>query len=350
MSKVNPFLMLGLNETVLGSVSDEDIMALAQSQYRALSRIFHPDAGGSAAIFAMISEAYESIQDEVARKEYLDDFVSSRADQLVRTQRDLMDLEEKRLEDLAKVRAEHANFLADFVRAQNSEESLPLNSGDLVLMVQDSISDREMYVGDDPDEKIFTEGFSIISRSGGRVAITKLINTGSIEADPTITYGKGMIKVLKKTKGFPPVGTWCKTGMESTESMVARIDKLLSEANYTEEQLKEDDEVPRVLLFCFEEEDSELTDFVLLGSLPEDFVKFSVDASQRSDFMKMLEAPAGAESRQILGKELSYDDFQFYLGEIAPSFEEGNYLVAARLQGNILRFIVVGEILPHRSL
>jgi len=229
---------------------------------------------------------------------------------------------------------------------------MPLNSGDLFLMVQDSISDHQMYVDDDPDGKIFTEGFSIISRTGGSVAITKLINTGSIEVDPTITYGKGMIKVLKRTKGFPPVGTWCKIGIESTESREERIDALLSEGDFTQEQLNEllDDVVPRDLLLCFEEEDSELTDFVLLGSLPEDFVKFSVDASQRSDLMKMLEAPADAGSSQFIGKELSYDDFQFYLGQIVPSFEEGNYLVAARLQGNILRFVVVGEILPHRSL
>jgi hypothetical protein len=360
MSKVNPFLMLGLNETVLGSVSDEDILALAQSQYRALSRIFHPDVGGNATVFAMISEAYESIQDEVARKEYLDDFVSSRADQLVRTQRDLMDLEEKRLEDLAKVRSEHANFLEDFVRAQNSEESLPLNSGDVTLVIQDNISDLNMYNGMDSD-KLSSEGYSILRRVNGVLTISSLVNTDFIELRPKAKYSNVMTYVRKKTKDYPYANTWYKPGLEPKsvqESRFAEIEEIIQKAKEAGKNLTAAEEIdlrskadtPLFMLYAFEEVEAEISDFVLLGCLPDSLVRFREEDKTPSGFQKMIEAPAGAKQRQIIGRELSYDEFQQYLGEIVPSFAEGNYLVAARLQGKKLRFIIVGEILPHRSL
>jgi curved DNA-binding protein CbpA len=353
MSKVNAFLMLGLNETVLGSVSDEDILALAQSQYRALSRIFHPDKGGDPVIFAMISEAYNSIQDEKVRREHLDDFLSSRADQLVRTQNELVELEKRRREDIDRVQDEHANFLADFVQAQQSEESTPLNSGDVTLVVQDNISDAELYTSLE-DDRQFTEGFCIISRSDGRLTMTRLINTGSVVQATHTNYPSGMTKVSKKTKAYPLAGTWYRPGMESLEDMNQRAIAIEAEAEKLSpekrKKLLDDASIPLSLLYTFEESEEEVLDFVLLGTLPEALVKHRTDSRQQPELQKMLAAPAGAKARQIIGKELSYDEFQSFLGEIKPSFNEGDFLVAARLQKGKLRFIVVGEILPHRSL
>ncbi len=350
MSNVNPFLLLGLNEAVLRTVSQKDTIALAQSQYRALSRIFHPDKGGDATIFAMISEAYESIQDEAALEMYLEDFLSSRTDQLVRAREELLELEKKSREDLGRVRAEHADFLADFVRAQQSEESSPLNSSDVTLVVQDSVSDYRIYT----DDENFTEGFCIISRSDGQLSMTRLVNTGSVIQTPNTKYPSGMTKVSKKTKAYPLAGTWYLPGFESSEDLAQRAIAIEIEAgklsSEKREELLADASVPLDVLYTFEESQAVALDFVLLGTLSEALVKYRTDSSQQPALQKMLEAPAGAKARQIIGKELSYDEFHFYLGEIKPSFDEGDYLVAARLQKGKLRFTVVGEILPHRCL
>jgi hypothetical protein len=157
-----------------------------------------------------------------------------------------------------------------------------------------------------------------------------------------------MTYVRKKTKDYPYANTWYKPGLEPKsvqESRFAEIEEIIQKAKEAGKNLTAAEEIdlrskadtPLFMLYAFEEVEAEISDFVLLGCLPDSLVRFREEDKTPSGFQK-------------IGRELSYDEFQQYLGEIVPSFAEGNYLVAARLQGKKLRFIIVGEILPHRSL
>ena len=181
MSGVNPFLVLGLSESILRSVSEKDILALAQSQYRALSRIFHPDMGGDAAIFAFITEAYESIQDDEERKEYIDDYLISRADKLTHARQELVELGKKNLEESNQASLAYENFFKKFGRGYQSKEPLPLNSRDVTLVFQDTVSNPEMYNPNEVDDVVMDavaiQGYSILRRVNGLVSIAKLSYT-----------------------------------------------------------------------------------------------------------------------------------------------------------------------------
>lgn len=76
-------------KTILGIPTDEVLTAHAlKSQFRIASRIHHPDAGGDAAAFIMIKEAY--------------DWLLANANITVEQLRDLVTIEGQRLVDLGK--------------------------------------------------------------------------------------------------------------------------------------------------------------------------------------------------------------------------------------------------------
>jgi len=72
----NPFKVLGLTPDIVKKAkSDENVLALAKSNFRTLSKIFHPDKGGSAREFGILSDAMVELEDPegffTAKREYL---------------------------------------------------------------------------------------------------------------------------------------------------------------------------------------------------------------------------------------------------------------------------------------
>lgn len=86
----NPFRALGLTTEVLRRVrGEEEIRVLVTAQYRALSRIFHPDVGGSEAKFREISLAKETLEDPAQFAEYLAEYLRPRNERLAILEQEL---------------------------------------------------------------------------------------------------------------------------------------------------------------------------------------------------------------------------------------------------------------------
>lgn len=362
MSGVNPFLVLGLSESILRSVSEKDILALAQSQYRALSRIFHPDMGGDAAIFAFITEAYESIQDDEERKEYIDDYLISRADKLTHARQELVELGKKNLEELNQASLAYENFFKKFGRGYQSNEPLPLNSRDVTLVFQDTVSNPDMYKARKNDFAL-TESYMVLRRVNGLVSIARLVYTGY--AFETVFDNTQYLRSLgKNTKG--------KTVWDKHEQATSGIGKVFNKkisdlenaAELSKEDKKELNELNirsnnLVIRYFFEELKPKKTDLFLLGSY-EDEGGFDTDLKNSSKLPNepdskhtpigqlLLEAPVSAKSTLRPGVEFDHSDFAPMLVNLKNNFDEKNLLVAASLDENdALRYIVLGQIHPH---
>ena len=372
MSGVNPFLVLGLSESILRSVSEKDILALAQSQYRALSRIFHPDMGGDAAIFAFITEAYESIQDDEERKEYIDDYLISRADKLTHARQELVELGKKNLEESNQASLAYENFFKKFGRGYQSADPLPLNSRDVTLVFQDNVSNPDMYIADKTNDvmgdAVATQGYSILRRVNGLVSIAKLsyidytldIHSPSATA---LTY------LGKNTEGRPVWGKFDQVLSSITAELEAEKLDLIKNEELSEKENNELDHQIELLqakldlhqvyqesvLYFFEEQKPKKTDYLLLGShVVADMSKVKLlqvtePNAKHTDFNQMvLEAPANSKGATIAGKEFSHSDFVPMLKNLKNNFDVDNLLVAASLNENdTLRYIVLGQIHPH---
>ncbi len=363
MSKENPFLLLGLNEVVLRSVSEKDILALVQSQYRALSRIFHPDMGGDAAIFAFITEAYESIQDDEARKEYLDEYLIGQADKLTHARQKIVELEEKQLQDSHQASLAYENFFKKFGHGYQSADPLPLNSRDVTLVFQDTVSNPVMYNPGETDDKMLDalaiQGYSILRRVNGLVSIAKLNYTG-YTLDTHYLSKTALTYLGKNTKGRP---AWEK--FDKSLSSIAKELEVEASAHYKKDSFAEEKKIhdfadaltneDKYVLYSFEEQKPKKTDYFLLGShVVADMSKVNQlqvtePNAKHTDFDQMvLEAPASPKGATIAGKEFSHSDFVPMLKNLKNNFDVDNLLVAASLNENdTLRYIVLGQIHPH---
>ena len=362
MSGVNPFLVLGLSESILRSVSEKDILALAQSQYRALSRIFHPDMGGDAAIFAFITEAYESIQDDEERKEYIDDYLISRADKLSHARQEIVELEEKQLQDSYQASLAYHDFFKKFGRGYQSADPLPLNSRDVTLVFQDNVSNPDMYSHDQTDDvmgdAVATQGYSILRRVNGLVSIAKLSYTG-YTIDTHSPSKTALTYLGKNTKGRP---AWEK--FDKSLSSIAKELEDKASAHYKTDNFAEEKKIhdfadalaieEKYVQYFFEEQKPKKTDYFLLGSHVTDAfateqLRVTEPNAEHTDFDQMvLEAPASPKGATIAGKEFSHNDFVPKLKNLKNNFDVGNLLVAASLNENdTLRYIVLGQIHPH---
>lgn len=361
MSKENPFLLLGLNEVVLRSVSEKDILALAQSQYRALSRIFHPDMGGDATIFALITEAHESIQDDEARKEYLDEYLISQADKLTHARQKIVELEEKQLQDSYQASLAYHDFFKKFGRGYQSADPLPLNSRDVTLVFQDTLSDSDMYKRDadfKAQDALLIKGYSILRRVNGLVSIAKLSYTGYA---PDI-YSDENTQLTYLGKNARGKQEWTKFG-KALSSIANELEDEAS-AHYKTDNFAEEKRLhditdalsleEKYVQYFFEELKPKKTDYFLLGSHVTDAfateqLRVTEPNAEHTDFDQMvLEAPASPKGATIAGKEFSHNDFVPKLKNLKNNFDVGNLLVAASLNENdALRYIVLGQIHPH---
>ncbi len=370
MSGVNPFFVLGLSEPILRSVSEEDILALAQSQYRALSRIFHPDMGGSAAKFAYITAAYESIQDDEARKEYIDDYLISQVDKLTLVMQELVELEEKQLQDSYQASLAYHDFFKKFGRGYQSADPLPLNSRDVTLVFQDTVSNPDMYNPNEVDDvmrdAVAIQGYSILRRVNGLVSIAKLSYTG-YTLDIHSPSKTALTYLGKNTRGRPAWEKFDLALRSTTAEFTAEQIELEGKELYSEKEVNEREDQIELLQakldlyqeefvpYFFEEQKPKKTDYFLLGShVVADMSKVNElqvtePNAKHTDFNQMiLEAPANSKGATIAGKEFSHSDFVPMLKNLKNNFDVDNLLVAASLNENdTLRYIVLGQIHPH---
>ncbi len=83
MGYVNPFLILGLHPKIVKETPNSDLKALVDAQYRAMSKLYHPDKkGGSEAKFRELQEAYEDLQNLIALTAFADEYRSAKRDQV----------------------------------------------------------------------------------------------------------------------------------------------------------------------------------------------------------------------------------------------------------------------------
>ncbi|MDQ5943977.1 MAG: DnaJ domain [Patescibacteria group bacterium] len=366
MTGINPFLVLGLNVTVLGGLSDEDILQLAKSQYRALSQIHHPDRGGDADLFALLSDAYESLQDSRARQEKLEEYRTSRLDQLTLVQQELTDLERQRRRDNRRLRRHTADFMADFVRSQHTETAQPLNVHDLTLVVQDRHSDfMSGALSTDAErnkaefiEHYTTHGFKVVRRVGGHVSVADL---QVMQVMPSSDFTPARFKQFaaefthvgaRKKAPYPSYNSWYRVDLESTEAYENQLRQLEIEAEAEGRTLEDAPIDPTSALYCYEEQSTEATDWALIGTLSDGLIGTDArgDAAPGAAMERMLESAAVPNLREELERGYSFERFQYYLDQLEAEFSEDGYLVAARLEDDQIRFMLVGKIVPHQEL
>ncbi len=83
MGYVNPFLILGLHPKIVKETPNSGLKALVDAQYRAMSKLYHPDKkGGNEVKFRELQEAYEDLQNHIALIAFADEYRSAKRDQV----------------------------------------------------------------------------------------------------------------------------------------------------------------------------------------------------------------------------------------------------------------------------
>lgn len=113
----NPFLTLGLHPKVVKETPDTKLADLIDVQYRAMSRLHHPDKGGDAEKFRLIREAYDDLSDPVACIQFAREYRASKREQSIVMNERLVASLEANTNVLGK--------LSDFVKAIASDRALP---------------------------------------------------------------------------------------------------------------------------------------------------------------------------------------------------------------------------------
>ncbi len=83
MAEKNPFTTLGFVPSVFNGLTDEQILSLVKSQYRALSAIHHPDKGGKPECFKEVQDAMDKIDEDSEFQYWKNRFLRTRKDRLV---------------------------------------------------------------------------------------------------------------------------------------------------------------------------------------------------------------------------------------------------------------------------
>jgi curved DNA-binding protein CbpA len=128
----NPFKVLGLTPDIVKALgSDEAIMAHVRSSYKALSRVFHPDVGGSQARFVELSQAMEQLDNPGNFQSFKESYLMPRKTQMA----DLTD----QLYELSDVAAHRFDQLSLYLAAFAASGGIDLTGK--AVMLQDKVND-----------------------------------------------------------------------------------------------------------------------------------------------------------------------------------------------------------------
>lgn len=112
----NPFYTLGLHPKVVKEIADSKLAELIEAQYKAMSKIHHPDRGGDPERFRLIREAYDDLQDPLALKSFVREYRAAKRDQV--------EVVNDRLVDSMKANTAVLSVLSEFVKSIGSENAL----------------------------------------------------------------------------------------------------------------------------------------------------------------------------------------------------------------------------------
>lgn len=368
---INPFLVIGLNTTVLGGLSDEDVVLLVQAHYRALSRIHHPDAGGNSLVFQMVKQAYETLQDEKQRKlllmEYRDTSLISLKDRQLEVER----------EKAEEASSHLASFIEAFARAQLSEKLSPMHLHPATILVQDrhssavtdavrgklkprsGMQDMEDHMPQEVDE-INLGGHSVLRLDAkSKLSVHPLAHYREYSPAKTKSFGDvasdWMEVGARKQAPYPLARCWYKVGLQSEMEYSKFYSKQVERFEAGKISQKEfaelTNDTPSVL-HAFKEAEAQDQNWVLVGTVPSSMV---IQPFGPVETPEAILALAGGDSSGLSEADLDVSQgytperFQILLPQLLPNFEAGRYLVACHMAGSQLRFVLVGEILQLKS-
>lgn len=78
----NPFKVLGLTPEIVRKLDDAILIEAVKRNYRLLSRVFHPDAGGKSASFRELAEAYSLLDNPETFQTFKSEYLKPRKDRL----------------------------------------------------------------------------------------------------------------------------------------------------------------------------------------------------------------------------------------------------------------------------
>jgi len=336
---VNPFAILGFNTTVLGGISDDDIVVLVNSIYRALSKIHHPDAGGNQSVFELVNTAYEELKDGEKRAEALKEYRLTRRDRL-----DLVEIELSQLEESLD------SFIDSFVRSKLEREFSPLSEIGVVLLqeiklragAQPSYRGGDWIEGIEKDlEADLLDRYKVLRINGESVQMTSLLYDDesypvpkSAQALTSVNWG---IRTGKPRSKFIIADRWYKKDQESQDLI---NDGIKSGAKKPTG--------PKQVLYRFEEVNPKRHDLVLIGSISSEVFEAT---QQPTKGLKAL--PVGLTSENTGSNKKSgssYEGAKVYVRSLESNFAAGNYLVGCRKVEEEIRYYIIGQILSFQDI
>ena len=343
---MNPFAILGFNTTVLGRLSDEDIVSLVHSTYKALSKIHHPDTGGNPEAFQVIKQAYEELQDDDYRNEALREHRMLRRDRLDLAEAEVLQLEES-LESL----------IESYVSSKLEKEFSSLSDQGVVLVKvsQPEVGAQYSYEDVDPDDKLSAEMdhdllgcYKVLRINGSSVQMTSLLNDDSSYKIPAYAEAlketKWGISTGKSRSKYFIADRWYMKAHESCKLKDSRLEVRYQEDDKPKSDTKVD---TKSVLYRFVEVEHKEHDLVLIGSIPE--VVFTT-TQQPTKGLKALPVGLISENTGGIKSGSSFERAKYYLRSLELNFKADHYLIGCRKVGKDTRYYIVGQILSFDAI
>jgi len=358
---VNPFEVLGLNKTVLGGLSDDDVQSLAKASYLALSKIYHPDKqGGNSAIFTLVNDAFEQLKDDTVRHECLADHLASRADKLDGALSTIKELKAEAKKSENKL----IEFVEDLAFAPYSDALTPFiaKPATLVLVDQHTASldyyfrqsqglvpdgitlftDMEMV---NQEEAIHSTFLVEVLPDGGLIR-HKLVFVSETpltdrQADKlSLKYGEWKF-AHKATKMFSQANAWYTANITTPDA--ADDDIVKRQRRGQIKGIPTFNDAKMSSLFCFASAQSTpLKNWRIIGSLPAHLVLKEGDDSQ---LLKQLGGSVNdnAQLQDETQDGYSLARFRHYLAQLSPVIGEDLYLIGAHKTSQGMRYAFLGR-------
>lgn len=182
----NPFKALGIDPSVLRGMSIEEVRFLTKAQFRALSRIYHPDVGGRPDSFRAIAEAINRLEETDTLKADLERHLARRSDKVSVLEERTGELQR----DLDNVTKTALSFIELVAREG-------LDIGDTKILVRDTVAkvaihdiaqkNRRVNLPDDPLLEVSIEADRRIRKTrleyAGLVSVPKDASESCLRSD-----------------------------------------------------------------------------------------------------------------------------------------------------------------------
>lgn len=291
----NPFKVLGLTPDIIRQLGDEGTLEAAKRNYRALSLVVHPDAGGTDAEFKKLDSAYRALsEDPVAFQSYKTDYLKKRKDRLEELSGDLDDTVVR----LSQVTEQLQEYVA-----------LAVKSGGIrlpgALLVNDSLK-------------------KVIVEKSNRFLTER--DRGLLEQQSAYTL---------QLNG----GKWSKTALKFSRK--CQVDNLVLGYHRTESgwMLVSGNGESRSAVCWNEAVKANSLDCVLVGT-----VSLEVDGNDSRGLTEALAIEGNREDFNRASHGYDWNSFRYLLPTLTTAVTLGSYLVGAKLVEGGIRFFLLGKV------